>query len=155
MIHQLHAAWRARRVLIIGGTDRTTLVMQALFHELFHLMETHILVGSTALDRWNELNPADFTYTFGKGDPAVKESYFSPGTRSFVDTYSMTYPREDRARVWENALLPGNRDLFRSDPMQAKLTALCKGVREAYKLTKSEEPFLWEQYLSVPLAYIP
>ena len=34
MIHQLHAAWRARRVLIIGGTDRTTLVMQALFHEL-------------------------------------------------------------------------------------------------------------------------
>ena len=151
----------ATGVQYLDGTDAYVVIStgiytrQALYHELFHLMETHILVGSTALDRWNELNPADFTYTFGKGDPAVKESYFSPGTRSFVDTYSMTYPREDRARVWENALLPGNRDLFRSEPMQAKLTALCKGVREAYKLTKSEEPFLWEQYLSVPLAYIP
>ena len=34
MIHQLHAAWRARRVLLIGSTDRTTLYMQALLREL-------------------------------------------------------------------------------------------------------------------------
>ena len=34
MIHQLHAAWRARRVLLIGGEDRTTLVMQTLLDEL-------------------------------------------------------------------------------------------------------------------------
>ena len=34
MIHQLHAAWRARRVLIIGGADRATLVMQTLLDEL-------------------------------------------------------------------------------------------------------------------------
>lgn len=34
MIHQLHAAWRARRVLLIGGTDRATLVMQTLLDEL-------------------------------------------------------------------------------------------------------------------------
>ena len=34
MIHQLHAAWRARRVLLIGGADRSTLVMQTLLDEL-------------------------------------------------------------------------------------------------------------------------
>jgi len=34
MIHQLHAAWRARRVLLIGSTDRTTLFMQTLLDEL-------------------------------------------------------------------------------------------------------------------------
>lgn len=151
----------ATGVQYLDGTDAYVVIAtgiharQALYHELFHLMETHILVDSTALDQWNELNPTDFTYSFGKGEPTAKESYFAPGTRCFVDTYSMTYPREDRARVWENALLPGNRDLFRSEPMQAKLTALCEGIREAYKLTKSEETFLWEQYLSVPLADTP
>ncbi len=34
MIQELHAAWRGRRVLIIGGTDRMTLFMQALLDEL-------------------------------------------------------------------------------------------------------------------------
>jgi len=34
MIHQLHAAWRARRVLLIGGEDRSTRFMQALLSEL-------------------------------------------------------------------------------------------------------------------------
>jgi len=34
MIQQLHAAWRARRVLLIGGTDTTTLFMQTLLDEL-------------------------------------------------------------------------------------------------------------------------
>jgi len=34
MIHQLHAAWRARRVLLIGSADRLTLHMQALLSEL-------------------------------------------------------------------------------------------------------------------------
>lgn len=34
MIHHLHAAWRARRVLLIGGTDRPSLFMQTLLDEL-------------------------------------------------------------------------------------------------------------------------
>lgn len=34
MIQQLHAAWRARRVLLVGGTDVMTLFMQALLDEL-------------------------------------------------------------------------------------------------------------------------
>lgn len=34
MIQELHAAWRARRALIVGGTDAMTLFMQALLSEL-------------------------------------------------------------------------------------------------------------------------
>ena len=34
MIQELHAAWRARRALIVGGTDIMTLFMQALLSEL-------------------------------------------------------------------------------------------------------------------------
>lgn len=34
MIHHLHAAWRARRVLLIGGTDRPSLFIKTLLDEL-------------------------------------------------------------------------------------------------------------------------
>ena len=128
---------------------------QALYHELFHLMETHIFTESIALDQWNELNPQGFAYSFGTDAPGGWEAYLADEDRAFVDSYSMTYPKEDRARVFENAMLPGNADLFTSETMRAKLTALCQGIREAYRLKKSEETYLWEQYLETPLAYVP
>ena len=59
----------------------------------------------------------------------------------------MSFPKEDRARIMEYAMLPGNEELFRPQLMQAKLKALCDGIREAYGLEKAEETFLWEQYL--------
>lgn len=126
---------------------------QALYHELFHVMETRILNESTALDLWNSLNPPEFFYTFGFTEPEQAEQYLSGKNRAFIDGYSMTYPKEDRARVWEAAMLPGNAELFESEIMQRKLTALCKGVREAYGLKKSEETFLWEQYLQYPVIF--
>ena len=126
---------------------------QALYHELFHLMEILIYTKSTALDLWNALNPPAFSYTFGQGDPEPEEGWLTGKTRAFVDTYSMTYPKEDRARVWETALLPGNEEVFASETMQNKLTALCKGVREAYGLTKVKEVFPWEQYLIYPMVH--
>lgn len=126
---------------------------QALYHELFHVMETQILNDSIALDRWNSLNPKDFSYTYGTGIdiPANYRTYLSEDNRAFIDAYSMTYPREDRARVMEYAMLPGNRELFDSKIMQEKLTAVCEGIREAYGLRKAEEDFLWEQYLLLPI----
>jgi hypothetical protein len=59
--------------------------------------------------------------------------------------------KEDRARILENALLPGNRKLFQSEYMQRKLSAMCTGIREAYCLKKHPEALPWEQYLVTPL----
>lgn len=126
---------------------------QALYHELYHVMETHILNESTALDLWESRNPEGFEYTYGYAVPESAQSYLEGENRAFVDIYSMSYPKEDRARILENAMLPGNRELFRSETMQAKLTAICEGIRQAYGLRRSEDTFLWEQYLDQPLAY--
>ena len=65
----------------------------------------------------------------------------------------MSFPKEDRARIMEYAMLSGNQELFRGQIMQEKLKTLCQGIREAYGLKKSSETFLWEQYLRKPLAY--
>lgn len=149
----------ATGIQFLDGTDAYIAIAvgkfseQALYHELFHVMETHILNESSALDTWNELNPEGFEYSYGYNTAGNTEEYLSGETRAFVDTYSMSFPKEDRARVWENAMLPSNGEMFTSEILQAKLAALCEGVRKAYGLRKSTETFPWEQYLETSLAY--
>lgn len=121
---------------------------QALYHELYHVMETHILTESTALDQWESLNPAGFVYGTDSPDDDI---YLQGQTQAFVDRYSMRIPKEDRARILENAMLQGNRDLFRSEYLQRKLRTLCTGLREAYNLQSFPEELPWEQYLITPL----
>lgn len=128
---------------------------QALYHELYHVLETHILNNSTELDHWNSLNPSGFSYDYDYTANARRNSgiYLQSEYRAFVDTYSMSFPKEDRARILEYAMLPGQEGLFQTKIMQSKLKALCQGIREAYDLEKAEEIFLWEQYLEESLAY--
>lgn len=128
---------------------------QALYHELYHVMDTHILTESVALDQWEALNPGGFAYSNGHGLPEDADIYLQGQTRAFVDSYSMTYPKEDRARILEQAMLRGNADTFRSEYMQRKLTALCQGIRDAYGLKKHADPLPWEQYLVTPLTPDP
>lgn len=126
---------------------------KAFFHELYHVMETQIFNRSIALDQWEALNPKDFSYDldYQKNISRDGSDYLRDETRAFIDTYAMSYPKEDRARIMEYACTPGNEGFFRSEPMQAKLRTLCEGIREAYNLEGSTECFLWEQYLYVPL----
>ena len=67
----------------------------------------------------------------------------------------MFSPSEDRARIMEYAMKPGNEEVFRSEYMQKKLKTLCTGIREAFGLKESSEQYLWEQYLENPIAHAP
>lgn len=120
----------------------------ALYHEFFHLMESHILGTSNAFDRWEELNPTGFVYGNTVSTNVDSSEYLDVADRAFVDTYSMRLPKEDRARIWEYAMLPGNQELFRFPTLQRKLQTLCDGIRDAYNLKDTNECFLWEQYLN-------
>lgn len=125
---------------------------QALYHELYHVIETRLLTESTALDQWESLNPAGFVY--GE-DQQNTDIYLQGQTRAFVDRYSMNYLKEDRARVMENALLPDKQEVFQSEYMQRKLIALCTGLREAFGLKKYPDILPWEHYLVNPLVPTP
>ena len=48
-------------------------------------------------------------------------------------------------------MLQGKETLFQSAYMQRKLTALCTGIREAYRLKNHPDILPWEQYLVTPL----
>ena len=126
-----------------------------LYHELCHLIDTVVLTESSAYDRWEELNPSGFEYDYDyvANQSRNSSAYLQESSRSFIDTYSMSYPKEDRARIMEYAMTAGNESYFQTRTMQAKLKLLCEGIREAFGLQKSPETFLWEQYLQTSLAY--
>lgn len=127
---------------------------QTFYHELYHVMETQILNKSTALDQWDKLNPAGFSYDYDYTANEVREvgSWLDADIRSFVDQYAMSYPKEDRARLFEYAMISGSQDLFAASPLQYKLKTLCTGIREAYGLKDYPQDLPWEQYLTQSLA---
>lgn len=145
----------ATGVQFFDGTDAYVAITvgkyaeQALYHELFHAMETHIFNYSIAFDQWETLNPSGFEYAYGyaANESRNSEIYLQPEHRAFIDSYSMSFPKEDRARIMEYAMMQGNKELFKTPALQAKLKKLCEGIREAYALEKAEEAFPWEQYL--------
>lgn len=127
----------------------------ALYHQMYHVMETRLLSKSNDCYEWESLNPKDFAYDYSYVLNRTREDggWLEGENRYFIDLYSMSFPREDRARILEYAMMEGNEAYFESEAMQAKLKALCTGIREAYGLKKSPDTFLWEQYLKESLAY--
>ncbi len=134
-------------VVPVGTNTRSQL-----YHQLWHMTETYVLNRNSVLDTWDRLNPSDFTYleSYVIGEDQITESYLNGPLKAFIDAHSITYPREDRARIMEYAMLEGNAGCFESDTMQAKLNSLCWSIRRAFKWEESKEVFPWEQYLKEP-----
>lgn len=135
-------------IVLAAGHDTE----KALYHELCHLMDTVVLTESTAYDQWEQRNPSGFRYANSYDHTLKAEDWRQAGWESFLDDYSLSYPKEDRARIMEYAMTAGNAEHFQSPYLQAKLRLLCTGIREAFGLEDSAETFLWEQYLDVPMA---
>jgi hypothetical protein len=128
-------------------------LQQSFCHEVFHIIDGLVLSTNRVYYHWENLNPEGCTYfqdytTYLTADVS---RYLEDGNRAFIDAYSMSYPREDRARIMEYACMEGNAHYFQSEIMQNKLKTLCEGIRKAFWLEGYQEPLLWEQYLHEPL----
>lgn len=121
-----------------------------LYHGVYLYMETRILSKSSALYEWYTLNPSGFDYdnNYITNLERTDTAYIEGENRYFIDLFSMSYAKEDRARIFEYACLPGNEEYFKSPVIQEKLRRICKGIRTAYGLKDVETTFLWEQYLA-------
>lgn len=119
-----------------------------LFHEFSHLIDNRVLTKTGAYDNWNDLNPQDFAYSLDlNADMTPYKALLTGPDRVFIDNYAMTFPAEDRARIFECACTSGNEEDFVSPILQAKLQRICTGIRQAFDLEDAPERFLWEQYL--------
>lgn len=120
-----------------------------LFHEFSHLIDNRVLTKTGAYDNWNDLNPQDFAYSLDlNADMTPYQALLTGPDRVFIDNYAMTFPAEDRARIFECACTSGNEEDFVSPILQAKLQRICTGIRQAFDLEDAPERFLWEQYLT-------
>ncbi len=120
-----------------------------LFHEFSHLIDNRVLTKTGAYDNWNDLNPQDFAYSLDlKADMTPYKALLTGPDRVFIDNYAMTFPAEDRARIFECACTSGNEEDFVSPILQAKLQRICTGIRQGFDLEDAPERFLWEQYLT-------
>lgn len=135
-------------IVVSAGAD----TRGQLYHQLWHMTETYVLNRNSVLDTWEWLNPEGFAYleSYVPEELQPEEAYLTGETRAFIDSFSMTYPREDRARFFEYAIQPGNEAYFENEIMQKKLNSLCWGIRRAFKWEESKEVFPWEQYLNEP-----
>lgn len=121
-----------------------------LFHEFSHLIDNRVLTKTGAYDNWNDLNPQDFAYSLDlNADMTPYKALLTGPDRVFIDNYAMTFPAEDRARIFECACTSGNEEDFVSPILQAKLQRICTGIRQAFDLEDAPERFLWEQYLTL------
>ena len=120
------------------------------YHGMYHFLETRILSNSSALYEWNTLNPKDFAYdnNYITNQERTDISYIEGEQRYFIDVFSMSYAKEDRARIFEYACMPGNEEVFKSPTLQEKLRRIRDGICTAYGLKAGEAASLWEQYLT-------
>lgn len=112
------------------------------------VIDSHVLGNSPKYDYWNTLNPTGFLY-----GGAVDDTLAAGENRSFVDVESMQSGTVDRSRVFWQAMMPENAEMFSGETMQKKLTMLCKAIRDAWNLEKSKDTYPWEQYLEKSIAY--
>lgn len=130
-----------------------SLLTGTFFHEMSHVIDIRVISACSAYDDWYSLNPPGFEYDYDyiTNLDRFDYDYLEEDNRFFIDTYAMSFPTEDRATIMEYAMQTGNGDFFISEPMQAKLRRICVGIREAYNLTDSDGPLLWEQYLKTSI----
>lgn len=131
-------------------------VQKAALHQISHVLDTYIFTNSVLYDEWNEVNPVDFHYDENYTDylNRTESPYLRESGRCFIDAYSMTFAKEDRARILEYAMTEGNEAYFASPVMQNKLLRVCRAIRDAYDWKKDTRTFPWEQYLKTSLAYV-
>ena len=121
--------------LCIAVTDQAG---SSAIRALSAMMDDRIVSVSSAFDAWEALNPEGFRY--GQG-VAADWAYFA-------DSRSVLSPAEDRAGILLTAMESGNRELYCSAMLQAKLRRLSTALREVYSLSGT---LPWEQYLWEPL----
>ena len=133
--------------VVITSDDQ---MAQHLHHELFHILDSRVLTSCDAYDRWNDLNPDGFEYDYDYLSNLQRNDleYVSGTDAHFIDLYAMSFPGEDRARIMEYAMQPGQGYRFQSAPLQKKLRQLCLGLRKAFHLQEQETAYPWEQHLT-------
>lgn len=134
---------------------------QTLAHEFMHAMEDRIFACEEAdgihyLGYWESFEPGEDAYYYSYfdedglevSDPAyTAASDLQAWEVSFLDSYSRTFPHEDRARVLEYLYAGADSEyayLFQEGELRDKAMYLCAVIRQCYPSCREAESLPWE-----------
>ena len=133
-------------IVLCTGTD----IFLGLTKGLGYVIDSNVLGSDSAYGDWDGMNPQGFVY----GDAETYSADYLTGDRkAFLSESAMTSAREDRSQIFWQAVQSDNAESFASETMQRKLLVLCQSIRSTWNLTQKAESYLWEQYLTEPIAY--
>lgn len=144
------------RLLILDINYAGDDLAQNLVHEISHWIDKRLnykLDEDEYDELWCELNPKDFKYCFSYVDCSYNWKYifstYSLDNSYFTDSYSQTYPTEDRARLFEYLVYPSYyEDYYQSEHIREKMAKYCELIRENFDTTGWPEQTVWERKLN-------
>ncbi|MGN0165953.1 MAG: hypothetical protein ACI39R_07195 [Lachnospiraceae bacterium] len=158
----------AGKMLIVLDCSYPEGVADTIHHEICHSIDDYMISLSweTGIDYlgepWEALNPVSnegdscYTYDYGQWGYGANSEYtyetifFGDGDVSnvyFIDSYAMTYPTEDRARIFENVMSEYSYVDFDMAPhLKAKLDYYVECIRKTFDTTGWDEQVAWEKY---------
>lgn len=161
---------RGERYIIFDAYDES--VSTTLAHEFMHLLEDKLeerdlATGISTLTGFENLSPSGYQnggYNYGYHDAdgyqlsdraytwEADNAADQPLRVWYIDSYSRSYPLEDRARIFENLFTAGDSlpECFQSPHLMAKAKYLCALIREAFPRLASGPAPIWEKHIPLP-----
>lgn len=133
----------------IIGLDITGEELAAtLHHELWHVIEMRLSTDTFDTASWTQCNPSGFRYygTYDSGYQSLTKWTWAGGGGSnscFVDGYARVNAREDRARIWEAAMLGDPQGCLSATALKQKLEIMTDALSPVFPTDNAP----WAQYL--------
>ena len=126
---------------------------QTLYHEIAHLIDNKLAFDASlredaiySEEAWQALNPTTFAYAESYHNLPM-ELYQEEYDAYFIDIYSRTFSKEDRARIMEYAMVESTWTFSASLGRLAKLEYWTDCIRDAFDTTGWSKQTIWEQTL--------
>ena len=137
--------------VIAMDIHQTGYLEQNFHHELSHIIDEKLAFDAIYREGalysesdWIAQNPDGFTYTYDYHN--LPEGIYTDGWDDyFIDIYARTYPGEDRARIFEYAMIGA--DWIFADPLREKLAYYSACIRDCFDTTGWPDVTPWEAVL--------
>ena len=126
---------------------------QHFYHEMSHVIDRKLEFDAQyregarySEEAWSAMNPDGFDYTWDY-HRLPDGIYWDGFDNWFIDTYSRTFPSEDRARILEYAMIGHHYPFEEEGPLREKLEFYAACIRDCFDTAGWPEVTLWEEAL--------
>ena len=142
----------SKSVMVLDLTYGLSL-KQHIYHEFSHMIDGRLQFEANlredalySEEAWAAMNPEGFDYQWDYH--TVDDSIWWDGYDAwFIDAYSRTFPKEDRARILEYAMFGYHDPFTEGSPLRDKLAYYAACIRDSFDTTGWPEVTLWEEPL--------